>query len=155
MRHRFLILTGPVVAVILALSLACSDGPLGTERRSIQVAGQGNSSGRPENPTSRPTMHYARVAKFGELVDGTATSATRDFAGVYRVTFPESVVGCAGTVSPAIAFPGSAEQASAPIVGNVRMGFEGRDDEVGVEMAAISSGTQSTAFFLVLVCPSR
>jgi hypothetical protein len=102
-----------------------------------------------------PTQ-FARVKSTGELVSGTATTASRVATGIYFVRFPTPVDQCGAAASSA-AFPGF-DSSTLRTLTHVAIGYgqAGGADPTSVSVDLfLSNGTSvDSAFTLVLACPS-
>jgi hypothetical protein len=103
----------------------------------------------PPGPT-----HFARVKSTGQLVSGTATSASRSSLGVYVVHFPAAISACGGAANAA-SFPGYDAHAFRIWVG-LSIGYDlGTVDPqaVTVRLWNADSLSADSSFSLVLACP--
>jgi hypothetical protein len=107
-------------------------------------------------PQGRPgPTQFARVNSTGQLVSGTATSASRLSTGIYFVRFPTAVDQCGGAASSA-AFPGF-DSSVVRTLTHVSIGFgQGGADplSVSVDLFLSNGSAVDSAFTLVLACPS-
>ena len=100
-----------------------------------------------------PTQ-FARVKSTGQLVSGTATSASRSSTGVYVVHFPTAVSACGGAANAA-SFPGYDVHGFRTWVG-LSIGYDlGTSDPqaVTVRLWGENSLEKDSSFSLVLACP--
>jgi hypothetical protein len=104
----------------------------------------------------QPVLRWARVTSTGTLVDGTAASAAKSSDGIYVVTFPQPIDGCAAAAGPAAyrGFDTSVFRVNAFVQVGLG-GLSGTDNTtVSVQLYRTSDGASvNSAFTLTLVCP--
>jgi hypothetical protein len=139
-----------------ALLASCNDAPTQGSTR----GGSGTPSFTHVDPGAEhqgqakgkgPTLHFARVSSDGGLVDGTAVSSVQSATGVYMVSFPTAVTGCAGSANAA-SFPGSGVLAAA-MVTDLAIGVSGDAAVVVRTFFAPAASAFDTSFTLLLACP--
>jgi hypothetical protein len=101
-----------------------------------------------------PTQ-FARVKSTGQLVSGTATSASRFGTGIYFVRFPTAIDRCAAAVNSAsfVGFDTSVYRVWAQVA--IGYGNGGAVDPLSVIVSLFQNNGSSvdTSFALVLACP--
>jgi hypothetical protein len=116
------------------------------------VPGAKGDTGDPGPPG--PTQ-FARVKSTGQLVSGTATSASRFGTGVYFVRFPTEIDRCAAAANSAsfVGFDTSVYRVWATMA--IGYGQGGVVDPLSVVVRLFQSNSSSvdTSFTLVLACP--
>jgi hypothetical protein len=120
-----------------------------TARRALR--GQRGARG----PQGRPGLtQFARVKSTGQLVSGTATSASRVSTGIYFVRFPAPIDQCAATASSA-AFPGFDTSVLRALTYVSIGGGQGGADplSVSVDLFLSNGSSVDSSFTLVLACP--
>jgi len=100
-------------------------------------------------------VQIARVKSTGQLMSGTATSASRFGTGIYFVRFPTPINGCAAAVNSA-SFAGF-DSSVYRVWGQVAIGYGngGAADPLSVIVSLFQSNGSGvdTSFSLVLACP--
>jgi hypothetical protein len=127
-------------------ALKGNQGPQGTQGPPGPQGIQGDKGGTgPPGPTQ-----FARVKSTGELVSGTATSASRFNEGSYRVRFSTAIDRCGASANSA--FFAGADLSVFRVTAQIGIGTP---DPVEVQVLLFESSGASvdSAFTLVLACP--
>jgi hypothetical protein len=143
---------------MLVLLVACNEGPTDA----VPLADKGSATVVTGEIAEKPkrkdlTLHYARVAKDGTLIDGTAVAATRPFGeGNFFVTFDVPINECAGTASPAALgrspAPSILDQPVIVVLENIGRPTDPNTVHVVTRLSTDGS-LWDTHFNLILVCP--
>jgi len=125
-------------------------------RRGLQgVPGVAGAKGDKGDPGPPGPTQFARVKSTGQLVSGTATSASRFGTGIYFVRFPTAIDRCAAAVNSAsfAGFDLSVYRVWAQVA--IGYGNGGAVDPLSVIVSLFQNNGSSvdTSFTLVLACP--
>jgi hypothetical protein len=119
------------------------------------VPGAKGDKGDPGPPGPPGPTQFARVKSTGQLVSGTATSASRFGTGVYFVRFPTAIDRCAAAANSA-SFVG-ADLSIYRVWAQLAIGYGngGAPDPLSVIVSLFQSNGSNvdTSFTLVLACP--
>jgi hypothetical protein len=119
------------------------------------VQGAPGVPGAKGDPGPPGPTHFARVKSTGQLVSGTATSASRFSTGSYFVRFPTAIDNCGGAANSA-AFAGF-DTSVFRVWAQLSIGFGqggGADPlSVAVNLFQSNGSAVDSSFTLVLACP--
>jgi hypothetical protein len=117
--------------------------------------GASGAKGDKGDPGPPGPTHFARVKATGELVSGTATSASRFGTGIYFVRFPSAIDRCGGAANSAsfAGFDNSVFRVWAQL--SIGYGNGGAVDPLTVTVSLFQSNGSGvdSSFTLVLACP--
>ena len=119
------------------------------------VAGAPGAKGDKGDPGPPGPTQFARVKSNGQLVSGTATSASRVSTGVYVLRFPTAIDRCAAAANPAafVGYDSSFFRVWAHVAIGYGPGFVVDPLSVVVTLYGSNQLSVDTSFTLVLACP--